>query len=166
MGVSLYAPFNKCQSPDLFSKIWLAIQWLHAAQFLSLMKASPNQKRASWAQMLCLQWWKNLWSSHWWKKYFPHCFFPHIISCHQAPLCTASLPWDERASFTAAVATSSHPLNHLLTSQSFQISGKWIFSLSPFLPPLTPLLHAGCSCTLKFQRAILYKKYRSKCKGR
>lgn len=86
---------RKCQSPDLFSKVWLAMQWLHTAQFLSLGEASTNQKWASWARVLCLQWWKNLWNLHWWKKYFPHCFFPHNICYHQAPLCTASPPWDE-----------------------------------------------------------------------
>lgn len=83
MWVSPFMPqLSQCQSPDLFSKVWLAMQWLHTAQFLSLGEASTNQKWASWARVLCLQWWKNLWNLHWWKKYFPHCFFSpqHLLS--------------------------------------------------------------------------------------
>lgn len=167
MWLSPFMPqLSKCQSPNLFSKVWLAMQRLHTAQFLNLGEASTNQKWASWAWVLCLQWWKNLWNLHWWKKYFPHCFFPHDICYHQAPLCTASPPWDEKAPFTSAVATSSLSLNHLLTSRSFQISGKRIFSLASSLSSLPLLLHDGCSCTLKFQGASLCKKYSSKYKGR
>lgn len=179
MGVRLHVPLKKCQLPNLFSKVRLARQWLHANQFLSLVEASSNQKRASWSQVLYFQWWKNFWILHWWKKYFPCCFPPHQpqlhpplhptpppnICYHQAPLCTASLLWDEKASSSAAVATSSISLNHLLTSQSFHISGKWIFFLACFLSLLPLLLHAGCSRILKFWRAGLYKKYSSKYKG-
>lgn len=53
-----------------------------------------------------------------------------------------------------------------LTSQSFQSPGKWIFSLAFFPSSLPLLVCASCSCTWKFWRASLYKKYSSKDKGR
>lgn len=52
------------------------------------------------------------------------------------------------------------------TSQSFKSPGKWIFSLASSPSPLPFLVHASCSCTWKFWRANLYKKYSSKNKGR
>lgn len=139
-----------------------------AAAYCPILELSGgfHKFQASWPWVLCLQWWRNFWHLHWLKKYFPRCFSPHNICYHQAAICTASPPWDEKSSFTAAVATSSHSLNQLLTAPSFQISGKSVYFLASFLSPGPLLLCAGCSCTLKFQRASLYKKHSSKYKGK
>lgn len=143
----------------------VSVQQLQNTHFLSPMGAATNQKWTSWAWVLCLHMWKNFWNLHWWKKYFPCCFLPHDICYRKAPLCTASPLWK---------SLFHHSYGHqlpftqpsFLTSQSFKSPGKWIFSLASSPSPLPFLVHASCSCTWKFWRASLYKKYSSKNKGR
>lgn len=159
-AVPLHATFKKCQSPDVFSRVWLATQTAAHYPPLEPAKGFLSQKWAcwAWAFCFCLQCWKNFRKCIGERNLFLLLSPPqHLLSPDSSLHSFIAVGW--KGYFTAAVATSSLSFNYFLTSQSFQITEKQIFCLASFLSALSLLLHAACSCTLKFRSASLYEKH-------
>lgn len=156
MGVSLHAPLRKHQSPFTW------VRWGHfaAAAEQPLLEPNGSCHKQKWSllgtgALLALV-----------KEMFSLLLFaPHLLSWGPSLHSFTTVGW---------VSLLHHSCGHqlpftrpaFLTSQSLQSTGKWIFSLTSFPSPLPLLLCASCSCTWKFWRASLYKKYSSKYKGR